>query len=228
MLGIAIPLTVVPAMAQSDSQGSVQPTPAPPGGQAAAPAAPAPPQARSAVFIRSASRNVVAGRRVVVHGLLRPARAGRAVSLQIRRSARWVTVARDRTNGRGVFRLRFRPSQPGSVALRVRSAGDALSAGARKRLGRLNVFRPVFVSWYGPGFYGGHLACGGTLGYGTLGVAHKTLPCGTEVTLSYRGRTVRVPVIDRGPYVAGREYDLTGATRSALGFGSTGTILATR
>jgi hypothetical protein len=235
--GFAIPLTVLPATAQSDSQGTQQAsttTAAPPGAQpaAAAPsateaaAAPAPP-ARAAVRIRSSRRNVVAGRRAVVGGLLRPAAANRPVSLQARIRGHWRTVARDRTNGRGVFRLRFTPSRPGSMVLRVRSAGDAQTKPVRKRIGRLNVFRRVFVSWYGPGFYGGRTACGGTLGYGTLGVAHKTLPCGTKVTLRYRGHTVRVPVIDRGPYAAGREYDLTGATKRALGFGSTGTVLAT-
>ena len=35
-------------------------------------------------------------------------------------------------------------------------------------------------------------------------------------------------VIDRGPYVGGREYDLTGATARRLGFGGHGSILATR
>jgi rare lipoprotein A len=79
-----------------------------------------------------------------------------------------------------------------------------------------------------PGLYGGHLACGGTLSAGTLGVAHKSLPCGTKVTLHYHGRTVRVPVVDRGPYVGGREFDLTAATKQKLGFGSTGTVLSTR
>jgi rare lipoprotein A len=63
------------------------------------------------------------------------------------------------------------------------------------------------------------LACGGVLGRDQQGVAHKTLPCGTEVTIEYRGRTVTVPVIDRGPYVDGREFDLAGATANALGFG---------
>jgi hypothetical protein len=179
------------------------------------------------VLIRTSRRNVVAGRRAVVRGLLRPAKVGRKVSLQARSHGRWHTVARDRTNGRGVFRLRFTPRRPGSMALRVRAVGDDQTRGVRKRIGRLNVFRRVFVSWYGPGFYGGRTACGGTLGYGTLGVAHKTLPCGTKVTLRYRGHSVRVPVIDRGPYVGGREYDLTGATKRALGFGSTGTVLST-
>jgi rare lipoprotein A (peptidoglycan hydrolase) len=47
------------------------------------------------------------------------------------------------------------------------------------------------------------------------------------VTLRYRGHRVRVPVIDRGPYVAGREYDLTTATKQALHFPSTGSLWAT-
>lgn len=66
--------------------------------------------------------------------------------------------------------------------------------------------------------YGGPLACGGRLAPNQLGVAHKSAPCGTLVTFRYRGRVVRVPVIDRGPYIAGREWDLTGATAKLLGF----------
>jgi rare lipoprotein A (peptidoglycan hydrolase) len=72
------------------------------------------------------------------------------------------------------------------------------------------------------------MACGGTLGPSTLGVAHKTLPCGTKLRLRYGSRTVAVRVIDRGPYVGGREFDLTAATKAALGFGSTGTVLSSR
>ena len=71
------------------------------------------------------------------------------------------------------------------------------------------------------------MACGGELTSSTLGVANKTLPCGTLVTLHYGGRTIRVPVIDRGPYVAGREFDLTEATKRALGFGDTGDVWST-
>jgi rare lipoprotein A (peptidoglycan hydrolase) len=37
------------------------------------------------------------------------------------------------------------------------------------------------------------------------------------VVLEYRGRTMTVPVIDRGPYVAGRTLDLSAATRLAMG-----------
>ena len=66
--------------------------------------------------------------------------------------------------------------------------------------------------------YGLGLACGGVLGRDELGVAHKTAPCGTIVHFTYRGRQINLPVIDRGPYIAGREWDLTGAAAAALHF----------
>lgn len=72
--------------------------------------------------------------------------------------------------------------------------------------------------------YGLGLACGGVLGRDQLGVAHKTAPCGTLITFTYAGRSLTVPVIDRGPYIAGREWDLTGATAAALGFPGLGPI----
>jgi hypothetical protein len=171
--------------------------------------------------------NVLAGRRALVAGQVLPGDAGRVVLLQRRGHAGWQTVARDHTSMGGRFRMRFRPRRPGSALLRVRSASDGVLAAGRRVVGRMNVYRPALVSWYGPGFYGGPLACGGTLSRRTLGVAHKTLPCGTKVTLRYHGRMVRVSVIDRGPYVAGREYDLTAATKERLGFGSLGIVLAT-
>jgi rare lipoprotein A (peptidoglycan hydrolase) len=68
------------------------------------------------------------------------------------------------------------------------------------------------ISWYGPGFYGNNGACGmvpGGIQKDTVGVAHRTLPCGTRVAFRYNGRTVITQVIDRGPYVAGRTWDMT-------------------
>src|SRR3989449_1145114 len=75
----------------------------------------------------------------------------------------------------------------------------------------------VLASYYGPGLYGNRTACGQTLTTTLQGVAHRTLPCGSAVRLSYAGRSVTVPVVDRGPNVAGREFDLTYATKIALG-----------
>jgi rare lipoprotein A len=81
-------------------------------------------------------------------------------------------------------------------------------------------------SWYGPGFYGHGTACGETLTRSLLGVANLTLPCGTRVTLRNpsNGRSITVRVVDRGPYVSGRMWDLTGATGGALGDCYTGRI----
>ena len=75
----------------------------------------------------------------------------------------------------------------------------------------------VVASWYGPGFYGNKTACAQTYTPEILGVAHRTLRCGTNLTLTYGGRSITVTVIGRGPYVAGRAIDLFNATKLALG-----------
>ena len=72
------------------------------------------------------------------------------------------------------------------------------------------------------------LACGGTLTPATLGVANRTLPCGTKLRLHYGGRSVTVRVIDRGPFSGSREFDLTQATKERLGFPDVGTVLSSR
>jgi hypothetical protein len=74
------------------------------------------------------------------------------------------------------------------------------------------------ASWYGGPLNGNHTACGQILRRQTIGVAHKTLPCGTKVVFGYKGHWVRTRVIDRGPYVKGREWDLTQATADRLHF----------
>jgi hypothetical protein len=174
------------------------------------------------------TRHVFGGRPARVRGTLMPREAGRAVRLQLRSGRSWRTVDRARTGRGGRFNASWRPRGAGVYRLRVRSAGDRLSAAAVDRLTRLHAYRAAHASYYGPGLYGNRLACGGTLTTSTLGVAHKYLPCGTRVTFRYRGRSVRVPVVDRGPFIAGREWDLTEATKNRLGFGSTGTVWSTR
>ena len=161
--------------------------------------------------------NVRVGQSAVVVGTA----PGPVASLQIRRRGAWRTIDRDRTTatGRYVLRARFR----GTMTAPARVVSGAES----RRLGRLNVYRYANASWYGPGLYGNKLGCGGTLAPGRLGVAHKSLPCGSRVTLRHRGRTVSVRVIDRGPYVGGREYDLTEATARKLRFRGHGAILTT-
>jgi len=183
----------------------------------------------SSLSVSSAQLNVLEGSSASVAGALvdvhRSGLSGRAVFLQSLGSRGWSTVTQARTNARGRFRMDYVARGLGSQLLRLRFAGDTRDLAARRRLGTLNVYRLAGASWYGGG---GGMACGGQLTSSTLGVANKTLPCGTLVTLRYNGRTIRVPVVDRGPYVAGREFDLTEATKYALGFGDTGSVWSTR
>lgn len=81
------------------------------------------------------------------------------------------------------------------------------------------------ATWYGPGLYGNNTACGQVLRPTTLGVAHRSLPCGTTVKFVYRGRQVITQVIDRGPYSYGNDWDLTLAAAEALGFDQVGADL---
>jgi hypothetical protein len=206
-----------------------QPAPAlaPVGVFSAAPASIAAPL-HTTISVRRAQLNVLDDHAATVAGTLREssrfARAGRTVLLQALGRHGWRTLAHSRTAAHGRFRLSYTPRRLASELVRLRVGGDPFARPAHRRLGRLNVYRLAGASWYGGG---GGLACGGSLSSSTLGVANKTLPCGTLVTLRYNGRSVRVPVVDRGPYVAGREFDLTEATKQAIGFGDTGTVWST-
>ena len=77
------------------------------------------------------------------------------------------------------------------------------------------------ATWFGPGFYGKETACGQTLTPALLGVANRTLPCGTLVSVSYEGHSLTVPVLDRGPYSHHANWDLTAGAAEALGITET-------
>ncbi len=84
--------------------------------------------------------------------------------------------------------------------------------------------RVAGATWYGPGLYGNRTACGQTLRSNRIGVAHRTLPCGTTIKFAYRGRQLVTRVIDRGPYTEGNDFDLTNGARRVLGFEGVGTV----
>jgi rare lipoprotein A len=78
------------------------------------------------------------------------------------------------------------------------------------------------ATWFGPGFYGKKTACGQTLTPGVVGVANRTLPCGTLVKVAYGSHTLTIPVLDRGPYShIGADWDLTAGAARALGITET-------
>jgi peptidoglycan lytic transglycosylase len=115
----------------------------------------------------------------------------------------------------------------GATAGAKASTGGASSATASNPGSGLafSPFRSAGASWYGgPSMWGRQTACGKTLQPGTLGVAHKTLPCGTTVKFLYHGHTLVTQVIDRGPYVKGRAWDFTEAASKALGLEGVGRV----
>ena len=85
----------------------------------------------------------------------------------------------------------------------------------------LTVRPSAIATWFGPGFYGRKTACGQTLTPSVVGVAHRTLPCGTLVKVSWHGHALTVPVLDRGPYANGADWDLTAGAAKALGITET-------
>jgi rare lipoprotein A len=180
---------------------------------------------RSHVSLHLSTHTVLKGNGLAVRGKVRPSGRHR-VKLVFRGPGRAVRGVRTEANG--TFALRWVPDRTGSYAVRAYGVQDRRVSASRSAQRKLTTYRLAGASYYGPGLYGNGVACGGTLLPGTMGVAHKTLPCGTKVKLRYRGRNVTVPVIDRGPYVAGRDYDLTEAVKERLGFPGVGTVLASR
>jgi rare lipoprotein A len=79
----------------------------------------------------------------------------------------------------------------------------------------------AIATWFGPGFYGKQTACGQTLTKQVVGVANRTLPCGTLVEVTYGAHSLTVPVLDRGPYGHGASWDLTAGAAQALGITET-------
>ena len=154
---------------------------------------------------------------------------GLLVSLQVKRDGRWKPIDRDRTTRRGRYVLRERVTPHGQhAAARPRRRRPRRRPSETRRVGKLRVYRWAYASWYGPGLYGNRTACGGTLGYGTLGVAHKSLPCGAKVTFKKGDREVTVPrhrprALRRRPRVRPHRGD-----RPRLGFGGHGAVLVTR
>jgi rare lipoprotein A len=131
----------------------------------------------------------------------------------------WTPVASTTVAADGTYVARWRAKLVGEHRVRavLQSASPASTASASPELD-ITVHRSVGATWYGPGFYGRKTACGLKMSRRLIGVAHKTLPCGSKVALLYKGRRITVPVVDRGPYTKGRALDLTSATAKALGF----------
>jgi hypothetical protein len=240
MLGAALCALAlaVPAAAGADEAPAPAPAPSPGGLSFSDPDAPT-------VFADgstlSAPLGQLVGGMVAVHGTVAGTKPGDAVAVQrLDPVSSWSTVATATVGPDGAYDASFKadralkttvravPATTATTATRAATAdAGATPAGAVE--GRtLTLFRRARATWYGPGFYGRRTACGKRMTTKLLGVAHKTLPCGTLVDLYNNGTVVTVPVVDRGPFRKGTSYDLTAATARALGVTATTVIGAVR
>jgi rare lipoprotein A len=164
-------------------------------------------------------------------GSVAAAEAGRIMTIERFDDAAqaWVALATATVAPDGSYIARWRTDAAGRHRVRavLQRDGDAAAATASAEVA-ITVHREATATWYGPGFYGRRTACGQRMTRSLLGVAHRRLPCGTPVALLYRGRTITVPVVDRGPFRRGTRWDLTAATAGALGFEHTDRIGAVR
>ena len=201
------------------SSGSLTPFVARAGSGGAGPAStPVPVEVSARVRVPVRQISLLGGEAVWVRGRLLPAQAGRRVSLQGRQAGSWQTLATARTGSAGRFVLRYVATSAGQERVRVRFAGDRLNGPSNAAAGQITVYRQAGASWY---YDGGNTACGFHAYYG---VANRTLPCGTTVTFRFGGRSVTATVDDRGPFVAGRDWDLNQNTAGALSFGGVATV----
>jgi len=106
------------------------------------------------------------------------------------------------------------------------TGGTAGVPGTAPAAPRVGVRGTAIATWFGPGFYGQTTACGQTLTPVLVGVANRRLACGTLVSVSYRRHRLTLPVIDRGPYANGADWDLTAEAARALGIEDTVRIRA--
>lgn len=181
---------------------------------------------RPKLRFRLRPRDVMKGRTVRLSGGLYPkTTTARRVVIHKRVSGEWRWVDKVRVQD-GSFSAAFKARHRGDRRIRVTFRGDEFNTNKKARR-TLHVYNRALATWYGPGFYGNRTACGKRLRSGTLGVAHRSLPCGTKVAILYRGRTITVPVIDRGPYTSA-DYDLTEETAERLRFEGKDTIGVTR
>ena len=172
---------------------------------------------------------------------------GGTVEIEARpKHAKWSQVAASVIGSGGVFSAAWAPATSTQVAIRAvlapgvgnplvqsqTASGSGLPGGASPATTpaeftsavTIPIFRGAIATIFGPGLWGHQTACGQRLQKATLGVASRTLKCGTKVAVDFRGRELTVPVIDRGPFGGQASWDLTLATADALGVKETSIV----
>src|SRR5437588_7315136 len=165
---------------------------------------------------------------VSVNGTVPASDSGAAVEIDQLPAApgsSWIPVAVVKAASNGTFTAAWHTKGAGQLTIRAVLHGNQASTAASSSPAlSVTVYKRSIATLYGPGFYGDRTACGVTLRRRTIGVANRTLPCGTQVEVYYKGSVMTVPVIDRGPYAHHANWDLTMATGRALGMTGTAVV----
>jgi hypothetical protein len=216
-----------PQQTQSQSPAEA-PTPAPPAAETEVSGIPTPVHRvavdRGAVRLTLRSAAIV-GQDVAASGAAPARDAGEEVTLERLDATRglWLALTHARVRPGGAFNLEWKADVAGRLSLRavVGSSPQAPAAGAAlsqsSGAAPVTIYHAGVATYYGPGFYGQRTACGQIMTPQVVGVANRTLPCGTLVAVSYGSQTLVVPVIDRGPYHRGVSWDLTSRVAGLLG-----------
>jgi hypothetical protein len=224
---LASPLVAAPPVLASGGASS---------GGASPPSAPATLGAPAQSLIATASGNGITvttavsallGGALAFTGMTNATSAGSAIAVQrLDPRAGWVNVATGIVAGGGGFSVLWQTDHAGQMTVRtvLEQGATTSQTGQTSPTLQITVYRPGLATFYGRGFFGQRTACGTILRRATLGVASRTLKCGTPVQIYYGGRTIVVPVIDRGPYANHARWDLTQAAARALGMLGTETV----
>ncbi|MEV4419595.1 septal ring lytic transglycosylase RlpA family protein [Patulibacter sp. NPDC049589] len=162
----------------------------------------------------------LADRRVNVERKTPTGRWVRAATARVRSTGRFATTWKTRSTSVHELRVVLAPDADADAAV---AGGSTEAAAASTRATtdaptvRIAILGRAKATWYGPGFYGQKTACGVTLQADTVGIAHRTLPCGTQVEIRRGGKSIVVPVIDRGPFANGATFDLTKTAADEIG-----------
>jgi len=117
------------------------------------------------------------------------------------------------------------PANPMSLAwatVEGRSGKYRVLANQPKKYSPSDLTFTGVATWYGNVRPNMRTASGRAFNENEFTCAHKTLPFGTRVAVTYQGKRVIVIVTDRGPYGKGRVIDLTKRAASVIGLKSAG------
>jgi rare lipoprotein A (peptidoglycan hydrolase) len=165
------------------------------------------------------------GQTVKFSGNIPSAKSGDTIEIQkLDAKLGWGIVTTTTASAGGNFTAQWIPTKAEKMQVRAVPTNASVRAASAIPTKTISVYKSFAATWFGPGFFGNRTGCGKKMTRKLIGVAHKTLKCGTKVEIYYKGRTIVAPVVDRGPFRKGTAYDLTYAAAKKLKFNQSDSV----